>query len=456
MQDSQGPSRMWRFFTVLWAVVGLSFSKPAHAGFFDYWLSGDLGADMFALVGISEDDLVEIVIDVEDAANDLARKADNTVKELKGECFEGVTFMDDIDAVAGELEFYWEYKGVMTEEFLDALADDFTSGRARDRIIAYGKGLGEGAYEAGKETLFLASDGIAYGVLYTFTDGDEEHLEFRSQIVRAYDQAAESGVYHGEVTGQLLEGLIGIPGQVLEDLENDNPEGVGFTIGSFLPPAKLVKLGTKASKTGITQAGQATTTALNQLGRVGNRAAQQAPKVRIVTRTGTHSLPGRVLGEYNALKAHPRLGKVRGEGGPTQTPQATFSGYRITDVELNEPMTIYRYHNNGAPGRFWDPQTRTWTESSGARWDGAFWSLGEPVGTGVARVDSAVLPSWGNTMTHRTTVILPKGTVISVGEAANQGGTFVGGGSQLIVKGGIKRIVEQGAKAITVPVVPTP
>lgn len=437
MQSPARKSKFWHLWSTLCVLMlGMGSAKPAQANWFEYWASGEMGLDLLGVIGVSEDDLADIVNDVGDAVDDLSKKTENTIKQIKGDCFEGVTFMDDLDAVANELEFFWEYKGVIAEGFVEGLADDFTSGRARDRIIAYGKGLGEGVYEAGKETLFLAADGISYGVLVTFTDGDEEYLEYYSQIASAYNDAAKNGIHHGEVTGQLLEGLVGIPGRVADDLANDNPEGLGYTIGSFIPPAKVVKLTTKGG------------TAATQRILAGTRATTRtAPKVTVVTRTGTHALPGRVVGQYNALKRHPKLGVPQSGYRVTQSDQANFAGYRVTDVKLSEPLTLHRYHNNQAPSRVWNPDTVRWETRPGAGEWGAYWSLGEPAGPGVARVDSAVLPHWGNTMTHRTTVQVPAGTVLSVGEAAHQGSYFVGGGSQVYLKG-IKSVVERGGQVV--------
>lgn len=77
-------------------------------------------------------------------------------------------------------------------------------------------------------------------------------------------------------------------------------------------------------------------------------------------------------------------------------------------------------------------------ETRGAGELGAFWSLERPLGPAATRIESAVLPQWGNGMTHMTAVKLPAGTVIQVGEVGAQGGVFVGGGSQLFIKGGAK------------------
>jgi hypothetical protein len=66
---------------------------------------------------------------------------------------------------------------------------------------------------------------------------------------------------------------------------------------------------------------------------------------------------------------------------------------------------------------------------------------------GVGRLDGGVLPEWGNSMTHLTAVELQPGTVIYVGEVGAQRGLFVGGGSQLVVKGGIDAALKATTKA---------
>jgi len=140
-----------------------------------------------------------------------------------------------------------------------------------------------------------------------------------------------------------------------------------------------------------------------------------APYRNIVDR-----VPGKILSESDALTPGPLGDDVNGLPG-------TFSGGRYATMQLDQPLTVYR----------------AWTPGQ-SRELGAFWSLDQPTGSLQTRIDSALLPEWGNIRgtpfsaqaTQYTTMELPAGTVIHIGEVGSQGGTWVGGGSQLIIEGG--------------------
>jgi hypothetical protein len=126
-------------------------------------------------------------------------------------------------------------------------------------------------------------------------------------------------------------------------------------------------------------------------------------------------------------------------------------------VKISEPLVIHRFHNNGKPVKVWNPQKRKFEiKERGAQEFGGFWTLDETRGAAAARIDAAVLPEWGNSMTHRTSVELPAGTIINVGEASGQGGFFVGGSSQLTVEG-MRGSLLKGARVVErVRVQPSP
>jgi hypothetical protein len=132
------------------------------------------------------------------------------------------------------------------------------------------------------------------------------------------------------------------------------------------------------------------------------------------------SVPGRVVGEYSQV----------GVAGPLAGgAESTFSGGRYAAVELEKPLTLYRAW---APGQ--------------AKEFGGFWSLEQPLGSLQTRIDSALLPEWGRVQgtafssqaTYYTVIEVPAGTRVFAGEVANQGGAWVGGGSQLLIEGGVK------------------
>lgn len=133
------------------------------------------------------------------------------------------------------------------------------------------------------------------------------------------------------------------------------------------------------------------------------------------------STKGKILSEYSAINT-----------GPLKTARAeTFSGGRYAHIKLTEDTIIYRE---------WSP--KTW-----AKEDGAYWSLDKPKGSLQVRIDSALLPEWGeaaslddvwrNQATHWTSVRLPVGTEIYIGEVGFQRSPWNGGDSQLLIKGGV-------------------
>ncbi|MFS0757394.1 hemagglutinin repeat-containing protein [Noviherbaspirillum sp. 1P10PC] len=133
-------------------------------------------------------------------------------------------------------------------------------------------------------------------------------------------------------------------------------------------------------------------------------------------------IPGKVIYEADALTPG-ALGN-----DPSGLP-GTFSGGRYATVQLDKPMTVYRAW---APGQ--------------SREFGAFWSLEEPVGSLQTSIDADLLPQWGNVRgtpfsaqaTQYTTITLPAGTTIYVGEVGSQGSVWVGGKSQLLIEGGVQ------------------
>ena len=149
----------------------------------------------------------------------------------------------------------------------------------------------------------------------------------------------------------------------------------------------------------------------------GNLAGQNYKKI-------VDNVPGVVLGRYNATTGP----------GPIQDldQRKSFSGGRYSVIELTKDITAYRAWTPGQSHEF-----------------GAYWSLEKPRGSLETKINSALIPEWGylrdqNQKIHiaqadrYTKIVIPAGTTIYIGEVGSQSqrGAFVGGGSQLLIKGG--------------------
>ena len=134
-------------------------------------------------------------------------------------------------------------------------------------------------------------------------------------------------------------------------------------------------------------------------------------------------LPGKMVAKADALNP----GVL---GNTIDSFAATFSGGKYATVELSQDVVLYRAWTPGQSKEF-----------------GSFWALEKPAGSLQARIDSALLPEWGNIKgtnfsaqaTEYTAIRVPAGTRIYVGEVGSQGGPWVGGKSQLLIEGGPQR-----------------
>jgi RHS repeat-associated protein len=125
----------------------------------------------------------------------------------------------------------------------------------------------------------------------------------------------------------------------------------------------------------------------------------------IYTSTGKVGIPGKKIGDATFVNPGPLADDVA----------STFSGGRYAIVKTEEPVQLYRVWG-GEAAEF-----------------GGYWSTTPPSGSLASQIDNALVPTWGNTASKWTTIEVPKGTTLFVGEAASQGGIFVGGGSQVFV-----------------------
>ena len=80
---------------------------------------------------------------------------------------------------------------------------------------------------------------------------------------------------------------------------------------------------------------------------------------------------------------------------------------------------------------------RPQTSSGAADPLGRYWTRTRPSGPLQSRIDSALLPSWGNTAESVAEIRVPAGTTIFEGAAAPQattlGGELLGGGNKVFI-----------------------
>lgn len=116
----------------------------------------------------------------------------------------------------------------------------------------------------------------------------------------------------------------------------------------------------------------------------------------------------------NAANSTVRWGPATGAGPLGEAVAGTFRGGSYIQAVTQEATTLYRAYG-GSAGEF-----------------GSYWSRTAPTGPLQARIDSALLPQWGNTAEKVSTMTVPKGTTIYEGFAAPQG-NLMGGGSQIFI-----------------------
>lgn len=115
-----------------------------------------------------------------------------------------------------------------------------------------------------------------------------------------------------------------------------------------------------------------------------------------------------------AAKTATRWGPATGAGPLGEGVAATFRGGSYTEIATQEATTLYRAYG-GKAGEL-----------------GSYWSRTAPTGSLQTRIDSALLPKWGNTAESVSRITVPKGTTIYDGFAAPQG-NLMGGGSQVFI-----------------------
>ena len=439
----------------------------------DEWKSGRGGERLLGYVGTNSKDVAYAVDNPEKVAN---AAYDEWASGRAGE-----RVLNTVGLTGDEVVFILDNPDVLG----NALHDEWASGRAGERLILYGQGVYEGGREVIGEGAGLIQDGGAYIYIVTVHDNYREVAGAYtpgSKIISAYKNSDDPGA----TTALLLNNLKNLPGQFAQDMAND-PRAAGHTVGAFAVPLAIPKgigvatrtipkvpglqwTGTRLTLPGRTTAcgttGAVVVNDLQAIQRAGGSGASStgaaggaiSTEARVVA-AADGSLTLKVATQPRGLRIngqliddfHPyKVGPLKGSTGLAET----FSGGKYAVVKVNRPITVYRLHNKGVPTKVWNPSKGVFETTRGASETGAFWSLERPAGSMAARIDGAVLPQWGNPMTHMTAVELPAGTVIYVGEVGSQGGFFVGGGSQVVIQNGVKTALQNGAKIVERTVLP--
>jgi RHS repeat-associated protein len=119
-------------------------------------------------------------------------------------------------------------------------------------------------------------------------------------------------------------------------------------------------------------------------------------------------------GIINAAEGITHWNPLNGPGPLGKKVAATFRGASYTEYVTSEPTTLYRVYGGKA------------TEF------GPYWTRTPPAGPLQSRIDSGLLPEWGNSARKVTRIQVPPGTTIFEGFAAPQGG-LIGGGNQVFI-----------------------
>ncbi|GEM_PF-1380722 len=118
---------------------------------------------------------------------------------------------------------------------------------------------------------------------------------------------------------------------------------------------------------------------------------------------------------HSVAKSAPiRWSPLNGPGPLGEKVASTFRGGSYTELVTSEPTMLYRVYGGNSPNI------------------GPYWTRTPPAGALQSRIDSALLPQWGNTAENIVKIQVPAGTRIFEGFAAPQG-ELVGGGNQVFI-----------------------
>ncbi|ALN87410.1 RHS Repeat family protein [Lysobacter capsici] len=189
-----------------------------------------------------------------------------------------------------------------------------------------------------------------------------------------------------------------------------NDVGMSF-LGVFALPAML----TRAVGGNETRVGAALQAGAVVLDLYSSRSGSARGPLRLASRsrTGRQDIPGsrlgKLSGEYSAMNPGPLDDGMAG----------TFAGGRYKAVVLDKDTVLYRAGTQSQPL-------------------GQYFSRQSPLGVLQTRIDKAVLPQWpGGGKSPIDTVFavkIPAGTEVYVGKVGTQGGFYVGGTQQIVVR----------------------
>jgi hypothetical protein len=233
---------------------------------------------------------------------------------------------------------------------------------------------------------------------------------------------AAGGIQGGNLNSALSGALTGAIGG-----------GIGAGLGDAFTSSAVVEESTTISSVPMNFAGQATQVRIDPIVVTASRGLTEAERAASLAfyREFTNGFVASIVGGGRAVRtpsAASARAYMRGEHysrqwGPLteQGPLSprvtqTFRSGTYTEYVTNEPTTLYRSYGGKATI------------------EGSYWSKTLPGGPLQARIDSAVLSSWGNTLEQTVTLRVPAGVTLYEGIAAAQG-NLAGGGNQVFLKG---------------------
>jgi len=148
--------------------------------------------------------------------------------------------------------------------------------------------------------------------------------------------------------------------------------------------------------------------------------APQGPGLVFSQQKGTFSdgIPGaRIEGVYDAMRP----------GTLPDRHAENFAGGRYEEVVLTKPTSFLRVYG-GRAGQLGK--------------DGTYVSIDPQVGGLQSSIDYGVNPAWGNTGEKISTIVVPAGSKVYAGPAANRGGTWVAGKIQVYIPPSVKVEIE--------------
>jgi len=251
------------------------------------------------------------------------------------------------------------------------------------------------AEQVGHDAAYKAGQAVGFGASVLDTG-----LSVLNLVTHPIDTTVKA--YQFAVSDNKLEQIDNALGAKLE--HNQSEQDKGTLAGAFNAGLGGGKLTTDVATVavGVPSAIKSAITGSQKI------AALVGPAHNIPVAGTTLNIPGRVLGEYCAIKP-----------GPLCTKQVeTFAGGRYSEILLKENVKLYRAGTSEI--QF-----------------GQYFSLDKPMGMAQVRIDKALLPEWPNGAKSPIdtvyTMEVPAGSKVYVGEVGTQSGFYVGGTHQVVI-----------------------